>query len=69
MNIFFRFSVNLTLDCCPNPLNIAYHFKTNLIENTVIHNYKTVGSWNDEVIDENTWIQGTGKHFIYLQKV
>lgn len=25
------------------------------------HNFKTVGNWNDEIIDENTWIQGPGK--------
>lgn len=56
-----RFSINFTLECCQNPLNIAYHFKTNFFENTVTHNFKAVGNWNDEIVDENTWIQGPGK--------
>lgn len=58
----FRFSVNFTLECCPSPLNIAYHFKTNFKDNTVVHNYKTVGDWNQEIIEENTWIQGPGEY-------
>lgn len=67
----YRFSVNFTLECCPNPLNIAYHFKTNFMNNTVTHNYKTVGDWNEEIVDENTWIQGPGKihAFIFLSFV
>lgn len=61
----YRFSINFTLECCPIPLNVAYHFKTNFVDNTVTHNYKTVGIWNDEVVEENTWIQGSGNKIIH----
>jgi len=30
----------------------------------VTHNYKTVGIWNDEIVDENTWISGPGQEFV-----
>ncbi|XP_031618099.1 uncharacterized protein LOC116337565 [Contarinia nasturtii] len=58
------FSVNLTLDCCPNPLNIAYQFKTNFVEKSVSQNYKKVGIWNEGTEDELSWIQGPGQEFI-----
>lgn len=64
--IFYRFSVNFTLDSCSNSRNIAYHFKTDLVKNEVIHNYKTVDYWNDEIVEENTWIQGPGKVFAFM---
>lgn len=35
------------------------------MENTVTHNHKTVGVWNDETVDENTWIQGPGNIYIF----
>lgn len=57
---FIRFSVNFTLDACSSSRNIAYHFKTDFVNNRVIHNSKTVDSWNDEIIEENTWIEGAG---------
>lgn len=69
VHFLHRFSVNFTLECCPIPLNVAYHFKTNFVDNTVRHNYKTVGSWNDEIIEENTWIQGSGNNNIIHQFV
>lgn len=62
---FIRFSVNFTLDACSSSRNVAYHFKTDFINNKVIHNYKTVDSWNEEIIEENTWIQGAGKVYAF----
>lgn len=59
--VFVRFSVNFTLDACPSSRNIAYHFKTDFRSNQVVHNYKTVDYWNEEIVEENTWIQGAGK--------
>lgn len=55
------FSVNLTLDC---GLNIAYHFETNFIDDTVIQDYKINGRWNGEKISENIWIDGPGQKFV-----
>lgn len=63
-----RFSVNFTLECNPTPQNIAYHFKTVFSENKVVHNYKTVGNWHNEVEDANTWIQNTGGLSVFRSK-
>lgn len=38
---------------------VAYHFKTIFEENRVVHNYKT-GSWQDEMVEDNNWIEGPG---------
>lgn len=57
-----RFSINFTLDECPDPPNVAYHFETRFNNNTVAHNFKTNGNWNSEIVNENTWIEGTGTH-------
>lgn len=53
------------MDACSSSRNVAYHFKTDFINNKVIHNYKTVDSWNEEIIEENTWIQGAGKVYAF----
>lgn len=53
----YRFSVNF---CCDsNPIDVAYHFKTDFTTNKVIHNYKC-GKWNNEIIEDNTWVNGPG---------
>lgn len=38
---------------------VAYHFKTIFEDNSVVHNYKT-GSWQEEMVEENNWIEGPG---------
>lgn len=59
------FSVNFLPEY---PLNVIYHFKTNFVSNNVTHNYKTVGKWNDEIIETNSWIPGPGHEFtLYFQ--
>lgn len=56
------FSINFTLDCGKN---VAYHFETNFIDNTVKQNYKTNGEWDkSESIEENTWTNGPGHNFV-----
>lgn len=57
------FSVNFVLSCCPNANNIAYHFETDFVSNTVTHNYKKIGIWNEATVNENTWIQ-SGQEFV-----
>lgn len=57
-----RFSINFCIDDCECPIDIAYHFKT-IFEDSkshVVHNYKT-GFWNEEVVEESSWIDGRGK--------
>lgn len=56
------FSVNFTMDCGEN---IAYHFHTNFIDNTVQQNYKAAGQWHKPAISEdNTWTDGPGREFV-----
>lgn len=57
------FSVNFVLSCCPNPNNIAYHLKMDFVGNRVTQNYKTIGIWNEERVNENTWIR-SGQEFV-----
>jgi len=57
------FSVNFCLDCCPKPSYVAYHFKTIFDSNSVVHNFKS-GTWQDEIVEENTWIDGPGQTFV-----
>lgn len=57
-----KFSVNFTLDCGEN---IAYHFGTDFTDETVKHNYKTQGQWNEPAsIEQNTWTNGPGHGFV-----
>lgn len=59
------FSVNFCLDCCPSPMFVAYHFKTDFESNSVVHNYKTGhGMWQDELVEENMWTSGPGSPFV-----
>lgn len=60
--LLHRFSINFTLDECPDPPDVAYHFETRFNENSVAHNFKTNGNWHSEIVNENTWIEGTGTH-------
>lgn len=55
------FSVNFTLDCGEN---VAYQFKTDFANNTVLHNSKTNGKWNGETAETNSWIDGPGQQFV-----
>lgn len=56
------FSVNFTVDCGEN---IAYQFKTNLADNTLVQNAKINGKWNDnKIIETNTWIDDAGQQFV-----
>lgn len=55
-----RFSINFTLDKCPIPSDVAYHFRTSFDNNTVVHNCKTEGVWNEEIVEVNNWIHEPG---------
>lgn len=63
-----RFSVNFCLDCCAKPSYVAYHFKTIFDSNSVVHNYKK-GTWQDEIHEENTWIDGPGNYELFKSKL
>lgn len=56
------FSVNFTLDCGKN---IAYHFETNFIDDTVRQDFNIDGRWYLSANSvPNTWIDGPGQGFI-----
>lgn len=60
-----RFSFNLCVDDCPCPEVVAFHFKTQLDTNTVVHNHKDV-EWQDETVHPNTWVGGPGACFTIM---
>lgn len=55
----FRFSFNLCVDVCPCPEVVAFHFKTMLDSNTIVHNHKDI-TWQEETVSANTWVHGPG---------
>lgn len=58
--VLHRFSFNLCVDVCPCPEVVAFHFKTMLDSNTVVHNHKDI-TWQQETVSANTWVDGPGE--------
>lgn len=55
----YRFSFNLCVDVCPCPEVVAFHFKTMLDSNTIVHNHKAI-TWQKETVLANKWVDGPG---------